>query len=458
MSADGDDDYQYYDANVGFRSSTVHPRRRNSSPEQQHQRTSAIRTLDDIKNVFENEAETAILNAIEQNEKEYEQEGSPCHSRNATSDILAGIPSEAVHLFDHAEKEESMRHKNGKKEVTAMKNSIHEPTSAASPSLKDIANRLRMMQAFSKSMAGKKADHASMSSNEADPESLADAEQNDGNTNVESGPMDKRDSGREEAFAANVNSNYNFGSKTTTRTKALYHRYCGPCEKFTRLVKFRWKDITYVFKLFLYLVIPVVGLSAILFYGAGNPIGPMGASYSWWLLFIVRLSITFLLAEFAQFVLIDFIALETRLAVRAIGRMLTLMAVQAKGWPLIIVLWCVWNFILIHGTFLYANHWLFMQKKILVFNESNPAGNVLSHPMYTRILAIGIFVGIIVMVKRVLVALISGKKNYSKFLYSTLLHNSFIHPPLTTRSYVYSLRPMKETMVPRWKESCARCC
>jgi hypothetical protein len=157
-------------------------------------------------------------------------------------------------------------------------------------------------------------------------------------------------------------------------------------------------------------MIPCLGLSAILFYLAGNPVGPYGGSYSWWLQFIVRQSITFLLSQFTQFILIDFIALETKIAVMAIGRMLTLMAVQAKGWPLIIVLWSVWNLILLYGT--RNAYWLSTQSTFDMFNAKNPSGTFMYSGVYRDVITAFIVVGLVVMIKRLFVALMLGKRTY----------------------------------------------
>jgi hypothetical protein len=162
----------------------------------------------------------------------------------------------------------------------------------------------------------------------------------------------------------------------------------------------------------IYLMVPCLGVAAILYYWTDNPEGPYNSSYSWWLIFIVRLSVTRLLAQLSQFILIDFICLETRLAVMSVGRMLTLMAVQAKGWPLVSVLWAAWNLSILLGR---ANsHWLSMQTFFDIFNSNNYGGDFLVSDTYRRILAAVFIVGFVVMVKRVCIALVLGKRTYGK--------------------------------------------
>jgi hypothetical protein len=145
----------------------------------------------------------------------------------------------------------------------------------------------------------------------------------------------------------------------------------------------------------------------------------INSSISWWFIYVVRLSITLLLAQLSQFLLIDFICLETRLAVMAVGRMLTLMAVQAKGWPLICVLWVSWNLAILYGA--RQSHWLSMQDFFKIFNEKNNGGDFLSSEAYRRVLGAAFVVGGVVMIKRIIIALITGKRTYGKFITIKLL-------------------------------------
>ena len=369
---------------------------------------SAIRSLDEFKSPFETEAETTILRAIEYNEKARQEEyalDDPEKTTTAPS-ILAGVPASAMHLFDQVFQEPKRPEQFVNREQAAV--SPLEPTRTATPSLKDIASRMRMMQMATKNKSVRNlngtnrqedADNVA-SGDDVDPESLTHLNQ--------TGDMEGSDHSGNQSGSITA-------AKESGRSKSVYRRYCVPCYTFTSFLSVRWKDIKYALKLFIGLMTPLLGLSAILFYWAGNPIGPLGASYSWWLNFIVRQSITFLLAQMTEFILIDFIALETRLAVLAIGRMLTLMAMQAKGWPMLILLWSIWDIAILHGTASYNSHWLFMQDMFNIFNEHNQSGNVVSNIWYRKTLGSLIFVGVVVMIKRVLVALTLGKKNYGEW-------------------------------------------
>ena len=96
-----------------------------------------------------------------------------------------------------------------------------------------------------------------------------------------------------------------------------------------------------------------------------------------------------------------------------------LMAVQAKGWPLVSVLWAAWNLAFLLGR---ANsHWLSMQTLFDIFNSKNYGGDFLVSEAYRRILAAFFIVGFVVMVKRVCIALVLGKRTYGKFYQEIVL-------------------------------------
>lgn len=185
-----------------------------------------------------------------------------------------------------------------------------------------------------------------------------------------------------------------------------------PIFVFRNIIKVRGGDIKYYAQLYICFIIPTLAISALLFYVLGNPEGPHGASWSWWLNFLVRQAVSLLLAQITQFVLIDFIVLETRVAFWALGKLLTLLAIQAKGWPLLAVFWATWNFAFNHGNSRYSKHWLYWQTSIGMFNDRNPGGDVVTDPKYRVILLVMIFMGMIFMIKRIVVALILGKKKY----------------------------------------------
>eukprot|EP00557_Chaetoceros_sp_GSL56_P005248 CAMPEP_0176505866 /NCGR_PEP_ID=MMETSP0200_2-20121128/16732_1 /TAXON_ID=947934 /ORGANISM="Chaetoceros sp., Strain GSL56" /LENGTH=1081 /DNA_ID=CAMNT_0017905467 /DNA_START=263 /DNA_END=3505 /DNA_ORIENTATION=- len=198
------------------------------------------------------------------------------------------------------------------------------------------------------------------------------------------------------------------------RTTTCLRRWCLPCFAFRTLMAVQRKNIKRFIKAFFFVLVPLLVLAFILFYFAGNPGNFRGASYSWWCLFAIRLGITLTLARVTEFILIDYIALETNITVRVIGRMLTLMLIQAKGWPILCVFWGIWNFSIVHGADPFANNWLYWASGTLsIFDaEKNPNGGIPSNRTYTVILATIIIIGVVIMVKRLLVSLLLGKKKY----------------------------------------------
>ena len=353
---------------------------------------SMIRSLDEVKGAFETEAESHILQAIEEAENEYEDE-SAADSRPS---LLDGVPSHAAHLFSH------LLEKPPPRRSSATPIDPFEPN-MGKPRLKDVANRMRMMQ-----MATKMRSQRGLSVNsESNQGTVPDGDQ------AAQGTVDPEslENGDNSGHGSDFDTNPSMVRDTSRATKTFYRRHCAPCYTFTNFLKVRWTDIKYQVMMVIYLMVPCLGVAAILYYFMGNPEGPYNSSYSWWLIFIVRLSVTRLLAQLSQFILIDFICLETRLAVMSVGRMLTLMAVQAKGWPLVSVLWAAWNLAILGKA---NSHWLSMQTFFDIFNSKNYGGDFLVSDTYRRILAAVFIVGFVVMVKRVCIALVLGKRTYGK--------------------------------------------
>jgi len=187
----------------------------------------------------------------------------------------------------------------------------------------------------------------------------------------------------------------------------------------------------------LYLLVPLIGVAAILFYLAGNvPTGKIdqslsangiqvatdgeiidekGASASYSLLFSARQIVTLSMALAMQCVIIDVVALQTRFFLRTVGPVITLMIVQSKGWPHIVFWWSIWNFAMNYGKGAFAHHWAFYQDWIDLFNAANPSGSIPTNEWYKRCLVIGVSVSLVVTVKRFLVGLHLGRKQFSHF-------------------------------------------
>jgi hypothetical protein len=184
----------------------------------------------------------------------------------------------------------------------------------------------------------------------------------------------------------------------------------------------------YIKTVLFYLMLPAGVLAAILFFFCGNPLTETGkgtsetdsqdgASVSWWLIFMcVRQVVTFSLALGLQGFIIDFLSLGTRLILRLAGPVITLLVVSSKGWPFIVFSWAVINFATLHGDGVFAKHWFFWQDAIDMFNSNNPSGNIVNNEWYTRALLTGIFVSLVVAIKRFVVGLYLGKQTFCKFV------------------------------------------
>jgi hypothetical protein len=290
-----------------------------------------LKSIDEIKTPFEEEAENTILRAIEAYDQQKEEEYKN-GTRDTSLGILTGVPAEAIHLFSDPINDH-------KTLVAPVKMDISlEPTDKP-PEMRDIVQRMRMMKMRNSRHLNIKDDNDicivnDPISNIQDPESLQrmnSSEESSYNSDV----------GRERKPSIRQSSNH---------VKSYYRRFCNPCYSLTSFIYIRWKDIKYILVFFLYGLVPLLGISGILFYWGGNPMGPMKGSWSWWLIFVARILVCFILSQLTQFIIIDFICLETQIAVRFIGRLLTLMAMQAKGWPVLTIFWSMWQLILLHGS------------------------------------------------------------------------------------------------------------
>lgn len=409
--------------------------------------------LEQIKGAYETEAESHILQAIEDNEisrfqkQQENNHGDENHesfrnSKKQEEILLTGVPSHAAYLFDPVTTE-------GIDNTTAATAAGVPSTSAPTPppsltptmstklSLHDAAKMVRMMNLIAAKNERNTQQVFENNKGEENNEENKNQHYNDGEQNPLSNPstaptatlgkVGDLQMGKNETSDPESQTNYQpistdnhqdmklFDSSLSKTNKFKKRLRCAVMHAFSNSLGDAWRDIKFVLAVWFYFMIPCLGLSTILYYFAGNPIGPFGGSYSWWLQFMTRLGITFVLSKITQFILIDFIAIETSLAVMAVGRVITLMTVQAKGWPLISIFWALWNF-----TVLYGDHgatWItFEHSAFNLFSPTNPpALEFLSSGSYQRVLIAMIVVGVIVMVKRLFFSLLLGKRTYGKF-------------------------------------------
>ena len=165
------------------------------------------------------------------------------------------------------------------------------------------------------------------------------------------------------------------------------------------------------------LMLPCIIVAVILFYAFDNPlmcsaVDHACASWSWLLLFLgVRQMITLFLSKVIEFCVVDVFVLRSRLALKLWGPFVTLLIVQSKGWPFQLTFWAILDFIMLHGNGRFANHWLFYQKAVGLFNAVNRSGYVTSSDIYTRILAAAIIAGILTGLKRLWLSIFLGTRS-----------------------------------------------
>jgi hypothetical protein len=184
----------------------------------------------------------------------------------------------------------------------------------------------------------------------------------------------------------------------------------------------RKRILAYIKCILFYFLLPALGIATILFYLRGNPThndtntSKAGApSSSYILLFCCRQVITFSMALAMQAFMIDFICLGTKLMLRLVGPVVTLLIVQSKGWPHIFFWWALFDFSMVSGAGAFAQHWAYYQKLIPLLNEENTSGNLVTSELYVRILTIVLSVSLVVAVKRFAIGLYLGRQTFSHY-------------------------------------------
>ena len=134
----------------------------------------------------------------------------------------------------------------------------------------------------------------------------------------------------------------------------------------------------------------------------------------YWIAHLASLPFSFSVKT-GEVITIDILALRTPLFVKVFGSFLTLMMVQARGWPYIVTFWALMDFCFMYGSYAFAQHWLFWQDWLLIFNESNPAGEFLESVLYTKLLLCMVFVGLTTALKRLWLATFLGRRSYNHY-------------------------------------------
>ena len=178
-----------------------------------------------------------------------------------------------------------------------------------------------------------------------------------------------------------------------------------PAEMWASIQHFFWTTVV----LFM---VPCLAGAWIFYYPLDNPdleFLPSQARLSWFLLFVVRQSVTFTLAQLSQWVLL-LLTTRTTLFVRMAGPLLALVAMQSQGWPFLVSAWGCWNMVLLHGDAPFVRHWFNFTGIGLFSITANPGGGILGSDIYGRGLAAMIVLGAAAAAKRTFVALYLSRR------------------------------------------------
>jgi len=196
-----------------------------------------------------------------------------------------------------------------------------------------------------------------------------------------------------------------------------------PCEIFYRLL-FVLSHSTLVIS------IPFFIMAWILYYYLGNPsldFMPGNATLSWWLDFLGRQLLVFEIAHVTEFLLIDVMVMSSKTVVKMLGPWITIFCLQSKGWPFLLTFWGIYDMILLHGNNRFQRHWLYWTG-IAIYSRANSGSYLLSSSLYLRILIGMELAGVTTTLKRTVLTLYFGKRNFDiyKPKLEELLHDIIV--------------------------------
>ena len=167
---------------------------------------------------------------------------------------------------------------------------------------------------------------------------------------------------------------------------------------------------------YLWVALPLFAIAWIVYYGAGNPIPeflPGQVSLAWWLDFVGRQVLTLALARIAEYLTLDCLLLSQN---KVLGPLVTMTALQARGYPFILVAWALIDLCIFHGSGKFAAHWLYWTG-LRIYSPTHAATGsyILQSTMYLRVLLSMIVAGCAVTAKRVYVAIRFGLRMLNDF-------------------------------------------
>ncbi|KAL7573195.1 hypothetical protein ACA910_018852 [Epithemia clementina (nom. ined.)] len=164
-----------------------------------------------------------------------------------------------------------------------------------------------------------------------------------------------------------------------------------------------------------YVALPCLVTAWILFYHCGNPtfdFVPDGR-LSWWLNFVARHVLLLEFSRLSQWIFLDGFVLGTRMSVQWLGPLVTLTALQAKGWPFLLASWGIWSMILLHGNNDFQLHWLYWTGWQIYRTQTGT--DIIASPTYLRVLIAMVVAGLATTTKRAAVAVYFGRRQLVEF-------------------------------------------
>ena len=169
--------------------------------------------------------------------------------------------------------------------------------------------------------------------------------------------------------------------------------------------------------LVMYIALPCFALAWVLFYYVGNPTFDFLPDYaqrvSWWLNFLGRHILLMELSRFSQWIVLDVVILGTQISVKFFGPLVTLTAIQAKGWPFVMAAWGALAILLLQGDNLFQMHWFHFTGWLIYTTKTGV--EIISSNHYLRILVAMVLAGLITTVKRTAFAVHFGQRQLGRY-------------------------------------------
>jgi hypothetical protein len=160
----------------------------------------------------------------------------------------------------------------------------------------------------------------------------------------------------------------------------------------------------------------LAGVALVLYYELGNPkVDALGrAGLSWYCNFFARQLVLLECARVIKFLFLDCILLGSH-SVKYVGPVFTLLALQAKDWPFIVAVWGVLDCCLLQGNNAFQNHWLYQTGWDVYSMKAASGLTLLTSESYLRFLVCMIVAGTATVIKRTLMAISFGQRQYGTF-------------------------------------------